>query len=111
MEDEHKIILLVDDKQELLEFLQAGQRDAEQYAQFCFQILDQWGADPEEIDRSGFTDSVSGYLINCAITGKQPMLPGQFVSERLASYSNYGLRKCGLSRAQYDKMLQERKSQ
>lgn len=102
------IIIQVDDKQRLLEFLQAEQTSAQQYADLCLRVLaEEWGADPAEIDKVFLLESCLGHLIHCEVEGEPIRTPVEFIVFHLKGCSDYGLGKCGLTRAKYDKRLSE----
>lgn len=106
MSDQNKIILMVNDKQGLLEFLQAEQTSAQQYADLCFSVLaEEWGADLSTIDKVSLLESCLGHQIHCEVEGEPIGTPSKFIATHLKGRSDYGLSKCGLTRAKYDKVL------
>ncbi len=101
---ETNIAIMVGDKQRMIEALQAEVNDGERYAQLCIRILiDEWGADPGGIDRQCVIEGACGHLIHCKMHGREVTPPSEYIRANLASYSDYGLKKRGLTRAQYNK--------
>ena len=100
------IVIHVDNKEKLLEALQKKISAGEAYAQACRQVLvEQYGADPAQINQQNLVERVTGYLIHCESTCVEPSAPAELMAEDLKCYSNYGLAKHGLTRAQYNKAL------
>lgn len=101
---EHNVVILVDDKQKMLESLRAGLDEAKEYVELCRRVLiDDYGADG--IDGDTLTECCFGHLVTCAMQDKSLTPAAEYVSQQLSGRSNYGLRKFGLTRAQYDKAL------
>jgi len=99
-------IIQVDDKQAMLDALLAGHDEAKRYAQLCVQILvGTYGAARDEIDQETLFEGVYGHHIGCAAKGEAVLPPEEFLKQRLAAYSDYGLSKCGLTREQYEKKV------
>lgn len=102
------IIIQVDDKRGLLKFLQAEQTSAQPYADLCFSVLvEDWGADPAMIDKASLLESCLGHQIHCTVQEEPIGTPVEFITRHLQGRSDYGLSKCGLTRAQYEKRLME----
>lgn len=104
------IILQIDDKAGLLECLQAEESTAQQYADLCLSVLvEDWGADPATIDQVGLLESCLGRQIHCTVHDEPIGSPSEFIERHLQGRSDYGLDKCGLTRAQYNRALQARR--
>lgn len=100
------IVIMVDNKQKMIDVLQAEIDNGENYANLCIQVLiDEWGADPAKIDHQRIIQGASGHLIHHKMRGLEVESPSEYVKSILASYSNYGLEKRGLTRAQYNKLI------
>lgn len=100
-----KITIQVD-KQELKEVIQAAKTEGEKFAKRLFDILiKEWGADKYQIDQIGLIEMGTGHLIDCCIRGVEPTPYREYIADRLASYSNIGLAKMGLTREQYEVVL------
>lgn len=103
-----KIIVQIDNKPGLLEFLQAEQASAQRYADLCLSVLAEgWGADPAMIDKVSLLESCLGHQIHCTVQEEPIGTPVEFITRHLQGRSDYGLSKCGLTRAKYEKRLSE----
>lgn len=88
--------------------LQLALTEGEKFAGRCIEILVQdWGADPQGIDRLALLEGAAGHLIDCCIRGVSPTPYKEYVSDRLARYSDAGLTGVGLTRAQYKRKFRE----
>lgn len=97
------IVLLVEDKDKLLEQLRDGLIEAEQYASLCVDVLvTKYGANRETIDTEALIEGSWGHLVDCTMKNTSPMHPSDFIAKMLESYSDYGLKKCGLTRSLYN---------
>lgn len=100
---EYRLMIHVDDKQAMLDALQSSLDEAMAYVKLCRAILiNRYGACPDSIDMESLRDGAMGQMIQCAIHGASPLLPEEWVADRLSSYSDHGLKKCGLTRGQYE---------
>ncbi len=97
------ITMVVDDKQAMLKSLLEMQRLGSEYAAECLKVLtDKYHADMSKVDRQEFDYGPTGYILDCQTTGQVPMSPEKWLDDRLAHYSNHGLKEFGLTREQYE---------
>lgn len=83
------IIIQIDDKQEMIEALQAAKTEGEKFAKKIFDILvDEWGADKYKIDQIRLIEMGTGHLIDCCIRDVSPTPYRKYISDRLAAYSD-----------------------
>jgi len=107
-----RIIIQTEDKEEMIDALTTALTEGEKFARVCFKILvNDWGADPIGIDKLKLLEGATGHLIDCCMKNVSPTSYKDFISDRLSGYSNIGLGKMGLTRAQYqEKIRQQRKA-
>ena len=99
---ETSIVIVVDDKDKMIDALQSELSNGEDYAGLCIKVLiDDWGADPAKINRQRIIEGATGHLIHCKMKGLDITPAGEYVSDNLDSYSDIGLAECGLTREQY----------
>ncbi len=83
--------------------------DAEEYAILCFRALvEEWDADPAEIDFENIIDGSLGHLLAYEFDEDEPQLtPDEWIQKWLADKTDFGLDNWGLTRAKYEKVLAE----
>lgn len=97
-----KIVIHVKNKQSLINFAQDKVTKAEAYAQELLNVLIEiYGAYPPGIDHELLLQEALGTLISCTIKETSMPAPADYVAWRLSSYSDIGLKKCGLTRDKY----------
>lgn len=100
------IVILVDDKPNFIKTAMSTINDGEKYAAACRQILiKRYGANESGINQQSLIEGATGHIIHCMTKSKPVTQPEKWVADTLGSYSDYGLAKCGLTRAQYNKAL------
>lgn len=93
----------IEDKQALSDTLQVALTEGEKFAKAMFDTLtDKWGADKYQIDQVALIEVGTGHFIKCCMKDIDLGDPAEFIADCLASYSDVGLKKCGLTRAQYE---------
>lgn len=98
-----KLVMQIEDKQTLSVSLQLAFGEGEKFAKAMFDILiDRWGADKYQIDQVALIEAGTGHFIDCCMKGIGLGDPAEYIADSLASYSDIGLKKCGLTRAQYE---------
>lgn len=60
--------------------------------------------DDKQIDQIGLIDMGTGHFIHCCQEGIEVGEPCKYIANRLAQYSDIGLKKCGLTRRQYNEV-------
>lgn len=92
------------------EYLKTGHNrtEAEDYAILCFRALvERYGADPAEIDFEDVVEGALGHLLLCEFDEDETqMTPDKWIKKWLAARSDYGLDQWGLTREQYNRVLQ-----
>ena len=102
------IVILVDDKKMMLDALQEKLIEAGEYRDICVEILvDKWGAKQGQIDLTRLKESVYGYIIGRQRKGLKVACQSDYIKEHLAHLSNIGLERVGLTREQYEAVLDE----
>jgi hypothetical protein len=95
-------IIQVDDKELMKEAVQAALTQGEKFAKKLFDILiEDWGADKYQIDQISLIEMGTGHLIDCCMRGVPPTPYREYIADCLEAYSDIGLAKMGLTRAQY----------
>lgn len=90
-----------------LRYAQKTIKSGDDYAKLMFDtLIDQYGADPKNIDRETLAEQGTGQIIRAIIQGREPTPPQDLLADRLPNYSDRGLAKHGLTRAQYNKSIQ-----
>lgn len=103
-----KIIMQVEDRQELREALQVALAEGEKFAHHLFSILiSEWGADKYRIDQIRLIEMGTGHLINCCVKGISPMPYRDYLAARLSAYSDSDMSTMGLTREQYDRVTRK----
>ncbi len=98
-----KTIIQIDDKQEMINVLQAALTEGEKFAKAMFdELVDTWGADKYQINQIGLIEIGTGHFIHCCQKGIDLGTPAEYIADCLTSYSDVGLKKRGLTRAQYE---------
>ncbi|KKN24815.1 hypothetical protein LCGC14_0891070 [marine sediment metagenome] len=98
-----KTIIQIEDKEALLGAVQLALTQAEKFAKAMFDdLISTWGADENQIDQVGLIEMGTGHFIDCCMKSIDLGDPAEYIADRLASYSDVGLKKCGLTRAQYE---------
>lgn len=97
-----RTIMQIEDKK-ALDTLQVAFNQGEKFAKEMFDTLVcTWGADKYQIDQVALIEVGTGHFIDCCIKDIDLGDPAEYIAEILASYSDVGLEKCGLTRAQYE---------
>ena len=99
-----KTIIQIEDKQALLNAVQLALTEGEKFAKAMFDtLIEAWGADKYQIDQVGLIEVGTGHYIDCCMKkGIDLGDPAEYIAASLASYSDVGLKKCGLTRTQYE---------
>ncbi len=98
-----KIIMQIENKKAMLDTLQVALTEGEKFAKAMFEtLIDKWGADKYQIDQVGLIEKGTGHFISCCMKGIDLGDPAEYIADCLTSYSDVGLSKCGLTRAQYE---------
>ena len=98
-----KLIMQIEDKKAMLDTLQVALSEGEKFAKATFDtLIDKWGADKNQIDQVGLIEMGTGHFISCCMKNIDLGDPAEYIAASLASYSDVGLKKCGLTRAQYE---------
>lgn len=101
-----KTIIQIDDKQEMINALQAALTEGEKFAKAMFdELVGTWGADKYQINQIGLIEIGTGHFIHCCQKDISVGDPAEYIADRLASYSDGGLKKCGLTRRQYNEIV------
>lgn len=96
------IIIQANDKKELIDTLQSALTEGEKFAKEMFDILIRdWGADKYKIDQIGLIEMGTGHFIHCVMRGIPLGDPAIYIGDDLASRSDIGLAKMGLTREEY----------
>lgn len=108
---DRNIVILIDDKQEMVSALNAQIQRGDDYAERCIRVLiDEWDADEFNIDKQAMVEYCTGYLVDRLMHGQDVVLPREFVANDLATLSNLGLLRHGLTREQYNQQLNNRRN-
>lgn len=92
----------IEDRKVMLDTLQAALNQGEKFAkEMSDDLIRTWGADKYQIDQVALVEWGTGHFIDCCMKGIDLGDPAEHVANSLASYSDVGLKKCGLTRAQY----------
>lgn len=98
-----KTIIQIEDKQALSNAVQLALTEGEKFAKAMFDtLIEAWGADKYQIDQVGLIEAGTGHFIDCCMKGIGLGDPAEYIAGCLASYNDIGLKKCGLTRAQYE---------
>ena len=98
-----KMTIQIEDKKALMDTLQVALTEGEKFAKAMFDtLIDTWGADKCQIDQVGLIEKGTGHFISCCMKGIDLGDPAEYIANSLASYSDVGLKKCGLTRTQYE---------
>ncbi len=98
-----KLIIQIEDKKAMLDTLQIALTEGEKFAKAMFDtLIDKWEADKYQIDQGGSIEMGTGHFIDCCMKSIDLGDPAEYIADRLASYSDIGLEKCGLTRTQYE---------
>ena len=83
-----KIIIQSDDndKQEMIDALQAALTEGEKFAKKLFDILvDEWDADKHQIDQIGLIEMGTGHFIDCVMKSVDLESPAEYIEERFTA--------------------------
>ena len=98
-----EIIMQIENKKAMLDTLQVALTEGEKFAKAMFDaLIEVWGADKYQIDQVGLIKVATEHFIQCCLKDISPGDPAEFIANSLAIYSDVGLKKCGLTRAQYE---------
>ena len=102
------MVVLVDDKKGMLDALQEKSIEADEYRDVCVEILvDKWGAKQGQIDLTRLKESVYGHIICNQMKGLKVACPSDYIKKHLAHLSSIGLDRVGLTREQYEAVIDE----
>jgi hypothetical protein len=103
-------IIQTDNKQEMIDTLQSALTEGEKFAKAIFNtLIEKWGADKFKIDQIGLIEMGTGHFIHCVMKGVPLGDPAEYITNCLAQYSDVGLAKMGLTRAQYEEMVKAKR--